>query len=307
MSQQSVNSGTLRLINGEQIQANSSFSLPVGLNTILGRDPSCDIVLDAYSMVSRRHAAIRFVQLSRWIIQDLNSANGVYVNGQRIQGEWVLSDRDRIRLGENGPEFQFEFGSAQLAILAIGTQPRITSQTIDERRYRIEIQPTKLRFEVKQESLNFAGNVMVAFGIVFSISFVVLFLPSIISPIPFGSSFFLWWLAIPPIIMLFFLLRREDFNYLFDRESGQLTFLRASYVERVMLRRHLPQHYLLQEFVAVRVQRSNHRTEDGVPYSSYSISLDRTNGKPLRLNHHWNNFEKAEEVANIIDGFLMRS
>ncbi len=88
---------------------------------ILGRDPSCQIVLETkmYSMVSRRHALIRLHSEQttphglRWEICDLNSINGTYINGQRLQGSQILQVGDRIRLGYNGPEFIFDHLSNQ--------------------------------------------------------------------------------------------------------------------------------------------------------------------------------------------------
>ncbi|MBD1863352.1 MULTISPECIES: PrsW family glutamic-type intramembrane protease [Trichocoleus] len=83
----------------------------------VGRDTYCQIVLDSslFGMVSRRHAQIRpilnfktQVQEPLWEICDLNSANGTYLNGQRLQGCQVLQVGDRIGLGGNGPEFIFE-------------------------------------------------------------------------------------------------------------------------------------------------------------------------------------------------------
>ncbi|KAF3887557.1 MULTISPECIES: PrsW family glutamic-type intramembrane protease [Nostocales] len=83
---------------------------------VIGRDPSCQLVLDAmmYRMVSRRHAVVRPLPSSpdaesSWVICDLNSANGTYLNGQRLQGCQQLMSGDRITLGPDGPEFFFEY------------------------------------------------------------------------------------------------------------------------------------------------------------------------------------------------------
>ncbi|MGK7919349.1 MAG: PrsW family glutamic-type intramembrane protease, partial [Trichodesmium sp.] len=83
---------------------------------MLGRDPSCQIVLETklYRMVSRRHALIRLhskytrTNTLRWEICDLNSVNGTYINGQRLHGCQILQVGDRITLGHNGPEFVFD-------------------------------------------------------------------------------------------------------------------------------------------------------------------------------------------------------
>ena len=80
---------------------------------VIGREIDCQIALDSntYGMVSRRHAIVRPLVNSsfpRWEIGDLNSANGTYINGNKLQGYKILEIGDRILLGENGPEFIFE-------------------------------------------------------------------------------------------------------------------------------------------------------------------------------------------------------
>jgi RsiW-degrading membrane proteinase PrsW (M82 family) len=83
---------------------------------VIGRDPICQIVLDAmiYRMVSRRHAVIRPLSLSpdsnhSWVICDLNSANGTFLNGKHLQGCQELHLGDHISLGADGPQFIFEY------------------------------------------------------------------------------------------------------------------------------------------------------------------------------------------------------
>ncbi|MDW8247304.1 MAG: FHA domain-containing protein, partial [Sandaracinaceae bacterium] len=49
--------------------------------------------------VSRYHAKLRHVD-GRYVIVDLNSYNGVFVNGRRISGEQVLQPGDRITIGD---------------------------------------------------------------------------------------------------------------------------------------------------------------------------------------------------------------
>lgn len=51
--------------------------------TLLGRDLGCDICLDD-SLVSSEHAVV-VKENSSYIIEDLNSRNGTYVNGDSIQ------------------------------------------------------------------------------------------------------------------------------------------------------------------------------------------------------------------------------
>jgi signal transduction histidine kinase len=60
--------------------------------TTLGRDSSCDVILD-HSGVSRLHARISQDPFGRWIIEDTGSHNGVFVNGHRIHAQSVLPNQ----------------------------------------------------------------------------------------------------------------------------------------------------------------------------------------------------------------------
>jgi len=54
-------------------------------NYIVGRDPSCDIVIpDPY--VSRKHLRL-FFEEGKWFVVDLGSKNGTFVNGEDIRGK----------------------------------------------------------------------------------------------------------------------------------------------------------------------------------------------------------------------------
>jgi serine phosphatase RsbU (regulator of sigma subunit) len=58
----------------------------------IGRDKSCDIVLDSNS-VSRLHARIFRDPFGRWIIEDLESRNGVFIEGERIRVQAILPEQ----------------------------------------------------------------------------------------------------------------------------------------------------------------------------------------------------------------------
>ncbi|MCB1036019.1 MAG: FHA domain-containing protein [Acidobacteria bacterium] len=75
----------------------------VGRWVLLGRGPEADIRLPD-STVSRVHAAIAWAEGSGFVLGDLGSATGVYVNGRRVE-QARLEAGDRIRLG--AVEFAF--------------------------------------------------------------------------------------------------------------------------------------------------------------------------------------------------------
>ena len=70
---------------------------------VLGRSRDCDITIDDPN-VSRRHAEIRQEEGAHWIV-DLDSTNGVVVNGQRVERA-KLSHEDRIVFGKTQARFE---------------------------------------------------------------------------------------------------------------------------------------------------------------------------------------------------------
>jgi serine protease Do len=78
----------------------------------IGRDASCDIKYDPdqEDLVSRRHAKIAIEDSEKlsFLISDLGSRNGTFVNKQRVFGPVRLAPGDVVQLGAGGPEFQFD-------------------------------------------------------------------------------------------------------------------------------------------------------------------------------------------------------
>jgi len=77
---------------------------------LLGRDASCDVVI-AQNEVSRRHAEIAPGEMG-YVVRD-TSANGVFVNGERVQGSRRLQRSDVLRVGTE--EFRFHADAAPAA------------------------------------------------------------------------------------------------------------------------------------------------------------------------------------------------
>jgi hypothetical protein len=66
--------------------------------TTAGRHPDSDIFLDDVT-VSRRHVEFRRVEGGRFLVRDLGSLNGTYVNRDRID-EASLSAGDEVQIGK---------------------------------------------------------------------------------------------------------------------------------------------------------------------------------------------------------------
>lgn len=74
-----------------------------GERSILGADPSSDIVVDD-PHVSDQHASLRFAE-GVFTLTDLDSTNGTRLNGEPLQKS-ELADGDRIGLGETSWVFK---------------------------------------------------------------------------------------------------------------------------------------------------------------------------------------------------------
>ncbi|MCA9259936.1 MAG: GGDEF domain-containing protein [Planctomycetales bacterium] len=64
---------------------------------VIGRDAKCDVAFDDPS-ISRVHATVR-QENDGYVVEDLASTNGVFVNDRRVDAQAVVSG-DRIRLGQ---------------------------------------------------------------------------------------------------------------------------------------------------------------------------------------------------------------
>ena len=85
--------GCLVIIYGDDL----GRRVPLGAEAcVLGRSSKCDVQLDQES-VSRNHARIQR-QRNNYVIRDLGSTNGTYVNDELVD-EVVLRDGDQLKVG----------------------------------------------------------------------------------------------------------------------------------------------------------------------------------------------------------------
>lgn len=93
---------SLLLVDAEDAVA-ATFPLAPGV-TVFGRDDDCGVVLDD------RHCSRRHLEISRkgdvCVLRDLDSTNGVLLNGQRVVADCQLREGDVIELGRTRLRFQ---------------------------------------------------------------------------------------------------------------------------------------------------------------------------------------------------------
>ncbi|MFW5905019.1 MAG: trypsin-like peptidase domain-containing protein [Acidobacteriota bacterium] len=84
-----------------------------GESLMVGRDRDAHLRLDPERdrASSKRHAELRR-DSGGWVIRDLGSRNGTFVNDERITGSRRLAPGDTIRFGVGGPEARLETGGS---------------------------------------------------------------------------------------------------------------------------------------------------------------------------------------------------
>jgi hypothetical protein len=107
------------LVLHEEEEIRQSWPLDADETTI-GRWPENDIVI-ADRWVSRHHTRITRQGL-RYVVEDLGSKNGTFVNGQRLTGPHELEDGDRIQVA---PKYQFAFVDVEATAPVRPAGPRL--------------------------------------------------------------------------------------------------------------------------------------------------------------------------------------
>ena len=82
------------------------FPVSAGKALVLGRAEDCDVILggDRHPDVSAHHARVS-IEGDQLTIEDLGSTNGVFVDGERVEGKRTLEHGQTFQLGADGPRF----------------------------------------------------------------------------------------------------------------------------------------------------------------------------------------------------------
>ena len=95
----------------------------------MGRHPLCELKFDPDKDldVSSRHASA-FLQNDMFVLRDLGSTNGTFVNAKRLTDDHVLADKDVIQFGQNGPKVEFRLlKDAPAEVAPVGAEAGGTS------------------------------------------------------------------------------------------------------------------------------------------------------------------------------------
>jgi serine protease Do len=102
----------LKHLSGSKANQVDEFPLEHVSEITIGRDPASAVAYDPEKedLVSRNHAKIApdTAASGQFLLTDLGSRNGTFVNKQRITGSARLAPGDVIQLGAGGPQIQFD-------------------------------------------------------------------------------------------------------------------------------------------------------------------------------------------------------
>ena len=88
-----------------------------GTGNVIGRDGQATGIILHGSRVSRRHCWIGQGAEGEWLLKDLDSTNGVFVNGRRVEGQCELASHDVIGLGRSrSADYEFLAGDHDEAL-----------------------------------------------------------------------------------------------------------------------------------------------------------------------------------------------
>jgi phosphoserine phosphatase RsbU/P len=110
---------------------------PAGM--IVGRSSSCDIVLDN-DKISRKHARIFRDPFERWLVQDLDSRNGIKVGSERVEvyailpGETVTIGPFALGITHGGADQGSGVGDSMASLATISDDPQTQLVYADEAR-----------------------------------------------------------------------------------------------------------------------------------------------------------------------------
>ena len=116
----------LRVLSGALTGQVKRFDQSV---VVVGRQGGLDMRFDPQQDldVSGRHAEIRTTP-DGYVVTDIGSTNGTFVNGKKISAPTPLGEGDKVRFGTNGPEAQVHFtreGVGTMRAPAGNTEQRI--------------------------------------------------------------------------------------------------------------------------------------------------------------------------------------
>ena len=103
-----------------------SFTIKEGWRLTIGRGSDADVIVDN-TAISREHTSLELKD-GLYILSDLGSLNGTFVNGKKIKGAEYITQDDNIKLGKF--KLSVSKGSEQELTSSYGAHPDTDDKTI---------------------------------------------------------------------------------------------------------------------------------------------------------------------------------
>lgn len=103
---------------------------------ILGREDSCDMVIPM-RQISRQHVVFRRVGKDKYEVEDLESKNGTWLNGNRFEGVREISDGDEVHLAL---KVRLRFVGSGVTAPVTGTIPDVIPSMGGKGRLKIDLE-----------------------------------------------------------------------------------------------------------------------------------------------------------------------
>jgi pSer/pThr/pTyr-binding forkhead associated (FHA) protein len=128
------------------------FNIKEGWNLTIGRGAEADVIVDN-TAISRQHTSLQLRDDS-YMLTDLGSLNGTFVNGERIKDTVFVSNRDNIKLGKFELAIAKDDENSEASIASYGAHPDTEDKTII-------INPNKMSTMSKESFPNESGPQLV--------------------------------------------------------------------------------------------------------------------------------------------------
>lgn len=99
----------IKHMTGSKANQTETFEMPID-TIVFGRlTESCQVKYDPEKddLVSRTHLKITSGEGNQFLVTDLNSSNGTFINGKKITEPITIEAGDKVQLGKDGPQFIF--------------------------------------------------------------------------------------------------------------------------------------------------------------------------------------------------------
>ena len=132
------------LYSGEILEYNCSLS-----TFVIGRSPKCEVVIPIEG-VSRNHIKVELIHGDIYVT-DLNSANGVVIDNERVQPSKKIKYQTFFHLAF-GPVKNFQISFEQTSVIKLAEHPADMVTPVPKRSPdQIQMKPRRAGFEKKKE------------------------------------------------------------------------------------------------------------------------------------------------------------